>query len=74
MDKNEKKEVTLEDLQKQLEEVTSQISTLTEENTQLKEKVKQKDLEITKLSLGAVTKGTKEVKEEPEEVEFDFDF
>lgn len=67
--------VTLEDLQKQVEEITQQVKTLTEENTNLKEQVAQKDLEITKLSLGGVKKQevTKEQKED-EDVEFDFEF
>lgn len=70
----QKEELTLEDLQKQIKDVSSQISSLQEENTSLKEQIKQKDLEITKLSLGAVSKSvTKEVKED-EEVSFDFDF
>ena len=70
----QKEELTLEDLQKQIKDVNSQITTLTEENTNLKEQLKQKDLEIAKLSLGGISKiVTKEVKED-EEVTFDFDF
>lgn len=68
------KELTIEDLQKQVEEITKQVTTLTEENKNLKEQVTQKDLQITKLSLGGVEKKfTKEVKED-EDVTFDFDF
>ena len=70
----EKKEVTLEELQKQIEDVTKQVTTLTEENKSLKEQVTQKDLEIAKLSLGGISKVTKEVKVEDEDVTFDFDF
>lgn len=70
----EKQEVTLEDLQKQIADITKQVSSLTEENKSLKEQVTQKDLEITKLTLGGVTKQvTKEITED-EEVTFDFDF
>lgn len=75
MAKEEKKELTLEDLQKQVEDITKQVTSLTEENTQLKEKLTQKDLEITKLSLGGVKKEvTKEQPKEEEEVTFDFEF
>lgn len=71
----EKKEVTIEDLQKQILEITGEVKSLKEENTKLKEDNAQKDLEITKLTLGATNKKvvTKEV-EENEEIEFDFDF
>lgn len=74
MAEEKKKEVTLEDLQKQVAEVTKQVTALTEENKSLKEQVTQKDLEITKLTLGGVKKEdvTKEV--EDEDVTFDFDF
>ena len=73
VDKEKKEEVTLEDLQKQVAEVTKQITTLTEENKSLKDQITQKDLEITKLTLGGVKKEvTKEV--EVEDVNFDFDF
>ena len=69
----EKKEVTLEDLQKEVTEVTKQVSSLTEENKSLKDQLTQKDLEITRLTLGGVKKQvTKEV--EDEDVTFDFDF
>lgn len=69
----EKKEVTLEDLQNQIDELKKQATSLTEENKSLKEQVTQKDLEITKLTLGGVKKEvTKEV--EVEDVNFDFDF
>jgi len=70
----EKKEVTMEDLQKQIADITKQVTSLTDENKQLKEQVTQKDLEIAKLSLGGVErKVTNEVKQD-EEVSFDFDF
>lgn len=69
----EKKEVTLEDLQKQIADITSQVSSLQEENTKLKEQVTQKDLQITKLTLGGVEK-KKDVNEVEEDVTFDFDF
>ena len=70
----DEKKVTIEDLQKQIDEVNTQIKTLTEENNSLKEQVSQKDLEIAKLTLGGVNKVvTKEVKED-EDVTFDFDF
>ena len=74
-DKEKKEEITLEDLQKQIGEVTTKVKSLEDENTQLKETIKQKDLEIAKYTLGAVQQksGTKEVKED-EDVEFDFDF
>lgn len=73
-DKEKKDEVTLEDLQKQVAEITKQVTALTEENKSLKDQVTQKDLEITKLTLGGVKKEvvTKEV--EDEDVTFDFDF
>lgn len=67
------KEVTLEDLQKQIKDVTEQVTTLQDENKKLKEENSQKDLEIAKLTLGGVQKVTKEVKED-EDVTFDFDF
>ena len=69
----EKKEVTMEDLQKQVDEITKSVTELTEENKSLKEQLTQKDLEIAKLSLGGVDKKvvTEEVKED---VEFDFTF
>lgn len=73
MAEEKKKELTLEDLQKQIGEVNKQVTSLTEENKSLKEQLSQKDLEITKLTLGGVTKVTKEVKED-EDVTFDFDF
>lgn len=70
----DEKKVTIEELQKQIDDVNSQIKNLTEENNSLKEQVTQKDLEIAKLTLGGVTKVvTKEVKED-EVVSFDFDF
>ena len=70
----DEKKVTIEELQKQIDDVTSQIKNLTEENNSLKEQVTQKDLEIAKLTLGGVNKViTKEVKED-EDVTFDFDF
>ena len=74
MAEKEKQEVTLEDLQKQVAEVTKQVSSLTEENKSLKEQITQKDFEITKLTLGGVKKKevTKEV--EDEDVTCDFDF
>ena len=69
----EKKEVTMEDLQKQVDEITKNVTELTEENKSLKEQLTQKDLEIAKLSLGGVVK--KDVTEEvKEDVEFDFTF
>ena len=70
----EKKEITLEELQKQVEEVTKTNKSQETEIAQLKETIKQKDLEIAKISLGAVQpkKVTKEV--EDESVTFDFDF
>ena len=71
---DKKKEVTLEDLQKQVAEVTKQVTALTEENKSLKEQVTQKDLEITKLTLGGVTKQVTNVVREDEEIEFDFDY
>ena len=75
MGKEEKKELTLEDLQKQVQEITKQVTTLTEENKNLKEEITQKDLQISKLTLGGVEKKvTKEVEKEDEEVSFDFDF
>lgn len=70
----EKKEVTNDDLQKEVEEIKKQVTSLTDENKQLKEQITQKDLEIAKLSLGGVErKITNEVKQD-EEVSFDFDF
>ena len=74
-DKEEKKVPTLEELQKQVGEITKQVTTLTEENKSLKEQITQKDLEIAKLSVGSIQsqKVTKEVKED-EDVDFDFDF
>ena len=73
-EKEEKKVPTLEELQKQVGEITKQVSTLTEENKSLKEQLTQKDLEIAKLSVGSIQsqKVTKEV--EDEDVNFDFDF
>ena len=73
-EKEEKKVPTLEELQKQVGEITKQVTTLTEENKSLKEQITQKDLEIAKLSVGAIQpqKVTKEV--EDEDVDFDFDF
>lgn len=73
-EKEKKEEVTLEDLQKQIGEITKQVTTLTEENKTLKEQITQKDLEIAKLSVGSIQsqKVTKEV--EDEDVDFDFDF
>ena len=71
MTDEKKKEVTLEDLQNQIAEVTKQVSSLTEENKSLKEQVAQKDLQITKLTLGGVTT---QVTKEVEDVSFDFDF
>lgn len=65
--KEEKKnEVTLEDIKKEIEN-------LKKENAELKEAVKQKDLELVSISLG----GTKQVKQETkpdEDIEFDFSF
>lgn len=75
-DKEEKKQeqVSIEDLQKQISSINEEVKSLKEENTKLKEDNAQKDLEITKLTLGGTTKVvTKEVKED-EEIEFDFDF
>lgn len=73
-EKEEKKVPTLEELQKQVGEITQQVTTLTEENKTLKEQITQKDLKIAQLSLGAKEKVvTKEVKED-EDVSFDFDF
>ena len=74
MGKEEKQELTLEDLKKQVEDVKTQITTLQEENTSLKEKLQQKELEITKLSLGGITKQNQVTKEVEEDVTFDFDF
>ena len=73
-EKEEKKVPTLEELQKQVGEITKQVTTLTEENKSLKEQITQKDLEIAKLSVGSLQpqKVTKEVQDE--EVNFDFDF
>ena len=73
-EKEEKKVPTLEELQKQVGEITKQVTTLTEENKSLKEQITQKDLEIAKLSVGSLQqqKVTKEV--EDEDVDFDFDF
>ena len=73
-EKEEKKVPTLEELQKQVGEITKQVTTLTEENKSLKEQITQKDLEIAKLSVGSIQpkKVTKEV--EDEDVDFDFDF
>ena len=71
-EKKKEKEVTMEDLQKQVDEITKNVTTLTEENKSLKEQLTQKDLEIAKLSLGGVEK--KVTKEEKEDVIFDFDF
>ena len=74
MAEEKKKEVTLEDLQKQVAEVTKQVTALTEENKSLKEQVTQKDLEITKLTLGGVKKQQVINEVEKEDVTFDFDF
>ena len=75
-DKEEKKpQPTIEDLQKQIDELGKQVVSVTEENKTLKEQNAQKDLEIQKLSLGGVVKQnvvTKEV--EDEDTNFDFDF
>lgn len=73
---NEKKqEATLEDLQKQIGDINKQVTSLTDENKNLKEQLAQKELEITKLSLGGVEKQVTKVKEkEDEDVNFDFDF
>lgn len=71
----EKQEVTLEDLQKQIGEINKQVTSLTDENKNLKEQLAQKELEITKLSLGGVQKQVTKVEEkENEDVNFDFDF
>lgn len=73
-DKEKKEPLTLEELQKQVADVTKQVTTLTEENNTLKEQLTQKELEIQKLTLGGVQKQvTKETKED-EEIQFDFDF
>lgn len=74
MEKDEKKEVTLEDLQKQIADVTKEVTSLKEENTSLKEQITQKDLQITKLTLGGVEKKVVKETREDEEVSFDFDF
>ena len=71
---DKKKEVTLEDLQSQINDLKKQATSLTEENKSLKEQVTQKDLEITKLTLGGVTKKVTNVVREDEEIEFDFDY
>ena len=74
-EKQEKQELSLDDIKKQLDDVKSEIKSVKDENTQLKEQITQKDLEIAKLSLGGVEKKVvKENKVEDEEVEFDFDF
>lgn len=74
MAEKEEKKVTLEDLQKQIGEITQQVTTLTEENKSLKETITQKDLQIAKLSLGSREKQVTKVETEDEEVSFDFDF
>lgn len=67
---DEKKVPTIEELQKQIDEINTTHQT---EIAKLKEEINQKDLKIAQLSLGGVAKKeTKEEKEEP--VEFDFDF
>ena len=74
-EKEEKKTPTLEELQKQIADITKQVGELSEENKSLKEQVTQKDLEITKLTLGGVKKEVTKVEEkQDEDVEFDFDF
>lgn len=74
-DEKKEEKVTLEDLQKQIKDVTGELTSLKEENAKLKEDNVQKELEIAKLSLGGVERKvvTKEEKED-EEVSFDFDF
>ena len=74
MAKEEKQEVTKEDLQKQISEITGQVTSLTEENKSLKDQLAQKDLQISKLTLGAVEKKVTKVETEDEDVSFDFDF
>ena len=74
MEKETEKKVTIEDLQKQIGEVNETIKNLQDENKSLKEQIAQKDLELTKLSIGSdIKKVTKEEKED-EEMSFDFDF
>lgn len=74
MEKTEKKEVTIEDLQKQIGEINTMVKTLQDENKSLKEQVAQKDLELTKLSIGSDTKKVTKEEKEDEETSFDFDF
>ena len=75
MDKKDEKNVpTLEELQKQVGDITKQVTTLTEENKSLKEQLTQKDLEIDKLSVGAIKPQKVTKVEEDEDVSFDFDF
>ena len=74
MAEKEKKEVTIEDLQKQIGEITQQVTSLTEENKSLKDTITQKDLQIAKLSLGGREKQVTKVEQEDEDINFDFDF
>lgn len=74
MEKTEKNEVTIEDLQKQIGEINTMVKTLQDENKSLKEQVAQKDLELTKLSIGSDTKKVTKEEKEDEETSFDFDF
>lgn len=74
MEKETNNKVTIEDLQKQIGEVNETIKTLQDENKSLKEQIAQKDLELTKLSIGSDTRKVTKEEKEDEETSFDFDF
>lgn len=73
-DKEKKEEVTLESIQQEVDKLKKEAQSLRDENKSLKDQVTQKDLEITKLTLGGVKKQDVTKVVEDEDVNFDFDF